>query len=871
LFGFSMEIGLLDLKQEEVVQCSTYTTGSTLFICLQTERKLEFYGLFIGQRQPEDSIVLTSKLRIAIDDNIILTGIALSPGPPKMPCQIAILTRAGSVTLLNVSTHISGDKEVNLRKGKIVSLKRLLSSTDTATELWNYESDQCSAVSLASVSRVDDLDMHLLVVGCNDGSIIEICWGTSDEGSIVKRRNFQACSSLCILKLDAMESKNLDDCNIIACALWDMKTRQESVGLCCARKNISPQLSALDEDYADGVWKENDPDVSWDSGTAANPSTALSSFFLNSEAKQLMVLALPHHVVALRQNELESSNVPLARVDAPKLELINMSILPSTSPFVEIALGFAHNNLRCVKTLTQSDLEVGSSISAEPQRQWVVALCADLRAMYFFELPIDRLEQGWRSNSLSTVSMTVHPALQIDLLPLLYQQCCGDLTLLEPSETVICGAIKTNSGIIILGTTFSRLLVCAADLTVLQNLSLQGRILSVSEAAIFTTSAVYVCTHAKDPILNFSNILGSVSEETGFTNELDSLSMLELLLGPGNTPPTSPNLVIEAFEVAALERRFETAACAQCLYWVGRVWPWQQKYEGWNFGQNGINDPCFKEHLLDLAVRCLLRLARQSSQRLSSSDYSSFISSRVSLSNGPSASALAWQLEVDQLLLRPELAGGSSAAKADVETKSDPTCGSAAMALLKQVLIFAVNQLPSAVPLLFEVCADSRHLPSLAILLYCCNELDASALAHLALIEKSTNEVSAHRTDANQSSNDFAQDLFNEADLHIARLCLMRRTQVSFTASFIEKCAVRIVLGMLDSLRRGGVASPEVEVLVLNRWGGQREEKNTLAMRSLGYILFETDSEKCFLDFRQAREYCSAFGGEIVLQLLVAS
>ena len=73
-----MEIGLLDLKQEEVVQCSTYTTGSTLFICLQTERKLEFYGLFIGQRRPEDSIVLTSKLRIAIDDNIILTGIALA-------------------------------------------------------------------------------------------------------------------------------------------------------------------------------------------------------------------------------------------------------------------------------------------------------------------------------------------------------------------------------------------------------------------------------------------------------------------------------------------------------------------------------------------------------------------------------------------------------------------------------------------------------------------------------------------------------------------------------------------------------------------------------------------------------------------------
>jgi len=280
-----MEIGLLDLKQEQVLRCSTYKIGPTLFICLQTKRKLEFYGLFIGQHQSKDSIVLTSKLRIAIDDNIILTGIALTPGPPKMPCQIAILTQAGSVTLLNISTHILGDKEVNLRKGKIVSLKRLLCSTDTATELWNNESDQCSAVSLASVSRVDKLDMHLLVVGCSDGSIIEICWDASDDGSIVKRRNFQACSSLYILKLDAMESENLDDCNIIACALWDTKTGQESVGLCCARKSISPQLSAFDEDYADGVWKENDPDVSWDSGTPADSNTVMSSFFLNSEAK----------------------------------------------------------------------------------------------------------------------------------------------------------------------------------------------------------------------------------------------------------------------------------------------------------------------------------------------------------------------------------------------------------------------------------------------------------------------------------------------------------------------------------------------------------------------------------------------------------
>ena len=594
------------------------------------------------------------RLRLVMDDGKLVVGAALVTVPPSQPCQVATLTACGIVTLLNLSPSL----ELSGKEIKIVSLKGLQSSPDTATELMR-ERDGCKPLSMSCVVSHDvSPAAFLLLVGCVDGSIFEIYGGVSGNSSHskIKRRNLRACTDHGILRLAALGSEAISGCNIVECTLQPHGANSTSyAALCCARSSpqpsssfapIQPHIVDEEDDGSEGIWKVSDPSVFCDGVS----SVSMASYFLHSETKQLILLCLPLVMGEERQsgNFREDETTP----DGLEMVLISSFLLFSKFPIIERALANARDNLRgCTLLPTTSTFPPISADELMENRCWVATLCPRLAALFFFSLPILPGNEDCVTH--------LYPRIQIDLIPVLHQQSTmglfGGQASFDNSEAVHWGAVL-STGNILLGTNRNRLLVCSPDLTVLQNVLLHGSIVNSSirdRRAIVTTSTVYLW-----------EALGVAQVYT----VLPKMLPLDCLLEMARQEDVLD--VIAAFEVAVLQ--LERDACISCLHWVVREWGGKR--------QGNCHD-----RLLELACRCLVRLAQGGTP--------SSTSTSATTPPPPPPNTDTWCAGLTSLPGEQE-----------------------ARLVLTRMLKFAVSKHPSSIPRLFEVCTDHCDVPSLNLL-----------------------------------------------------------------------------------------------------------------------------------------------------------
>jgi len=759
----------------EVLSCSERWSESEglLYMCMLLPHHIE---LFVFSSTAKTLV----RLRVAMDDGTLVVGAALVTVPPSEPCQVAILTACGSVTLINLSPSL----ELSGKEVKIVSLKGLQSSPDTSTELLRGR-DGCTPQSMSCVESQDvSPAAFLLLVGCDDGSIFEIYGGVSGNSghSIIKRRNFRACTDHGILRLAALGSEALSGCNIVECALMPHGANSlPYIALCCARSNprpsssFAPILPHIDEedDGSEGIWKVSDPSVFCDGVS----SVSMASYFLHSETKQLILLCLPL-VLGERQSGNSREN------ETPDLEMVLISsfLLSSKFPIIERALANARDNLcgcTLLPTTSTSTSTATSTFSRKTtdelleNRCWVATLCPSLAALFFFALPLVPGNEDCVTH--------LYPRIQIDLIPVLQQQgtmgLFGGQASFDNSEAVHWGAVL-STGSMLLGTNRNRLLVCSPDLTVAQNVLLQGSIVNSSirdHRAIVTTSTIYLWEAPDEPQIytSLAKTFDSLLEMTLQENVLD---------------------VIAAFEVAVLQLD-ERSACISGLHWVVREW--EGKREG----------NCH-DRLLELACRCLVRLAQGGSPTTTPPPHHHFHDQDI------------WYAGLTSLPGEQE-----------------------ARLVLNRMLKFAASKRPSSIPRLFEVCTDHCDVPSLAVLLYLCDQGEFVGTSALA-------QYHEHQ----QYNGTSAEALFQVADSHL-ELC----------DSYTEY--ERILLGLLSALGPHGIGAfcSTIESLVLSTWAN-RGKHGTKALSSLCDLLVKKRDHTG--EILAARELCADFGGDTVMMLL---
>ena len=683
------------------------------------------------------------------------------------------MTSAGSVLLVNISSHLSFSGEVftpgPLKKVKIVSLARLLSSPETTTELLVASESRGKPLSVAAVpQKVGTTETFLILVGCRDGSIIEI-YGTT-SGSIIKRYNAQACSRWQILAIQPLTAPG---CQIAACTVTSAEQEDETeasgIVLCCGyaatTRDSRFAAATASEDDGEGIWKETDPSVTCNDQSIANIAD-VSSFFLGSDTTPLLHLVLPTDVIARRRDELEMRNVPVPRSTSDENNQILISpLLMHGSSFIQSMLAFARHGLRGVKALSfvaaRGEVECG----------WVATMCPALRAIYLYNLP---------SSPPTECATELHPSVQIDLVPLLEQECLGGQALLEVGEVPVAGVV--NGDELLIGTNRSRLLACnVASLQVAHNFALQGRFTAISETPLVVVSSLAIY-HVKD---------GQGKCESTTTTDCCAETILAITAS------------LECLSLSLDEQR-NTAPFLDCLLWVGHEW--ERK--------------CLDaDLLLELATRSLLYVAHYDS---------SFPPLPVDIVDNISGSSSVW---TELSSLTPGQIDGPTARR-----------------LLKKIILYAVNHQHSAVVRLAELCADSRDLPSLAMLLYSCNELDASAAVYFSIAE--------------QGSSCTVEALFAIADAHLDKL-----TTLPWGSTAIFATSAGILLGLLASLRRRGCLCIEAQERISGTWGTftTQNRKKKLAMQSLRYILLQAEESRPVCE---AREFFADMSGAFALELL---
>lgn len=858
-------------SKHSVIRCSV-SYEELLYICVQTENnQLE---LHISSLTSPD--VPIRQLRIALGAHVEVVSLIILTIPPKHSFQVAILTKDARVILLNASTFMVNDGERTVTNGsiaKIVSLDKMISSHDAATVLIDNEvettTSSCLPVSMALALEQRNDVSFLLLVGCNDGSIIEI-YGTHE--SLVTRRNFQVCSSAAVRNLHPLAS--FPSMTLLACWCVSEDTKSNArLILCCSpvapvnidvanktagRADQSEEEGdeAEAEHDSDSVWRETDPSLIC---ARTADLERISSYYLHSDIKYLMNLIIPRSVQEARSWELA-----LADTDAfphtPSLfydalindqRLISLNILSDQSPMMRNLLRFGANNLRGVQLLQRAPTERDSSENSG----YIATFSISLAAIYMFALPASKVFETNHSSALNDLI----PVLQIDLLPLIYHHGLSHSGQQEAVEHALIGAHG-----LLLSTNCSRVLVCSPNLTVLKNLSLDGTVREISPWAVVSSSAVYVHTlgemGSRDELTlllsqnHGDSILGSHSIEQ---QPLSGNFAADLVALSGLLSDSSSTVfdITCCFEVSAQQNK--CLACWRCLLWVAHSWSSRAGSDG--------------EALLELTCKCLLHLLRH--YHTSNSGGDGEASQDVWVEDFPCLSdikepGVLWDGDA------PVWLTGLADLSNDCHDLQ-PTAhqASRARAILNLVIQFAFENYSAIAPRLLELCGDMSDLHSVALLLMLMDEIASAALCTFSLVERRKASQSTRHPIIVELNRCYTV-LFSIADMYFGRLGVLQE-QGQSSLSTISDAAVEILLGLFASCMRMGMPQHDLESFIKKHWlvfegslgPDHRDGAGKQAVSALYRVLSDATSWRNSVEVRSCREYCSQLSGPIVLEL----
>lgn len=516
--------------EERILECSTNEIGGVLQVCLRTSAALLIYT----QRA----------LRVTLEGRRLsaLRSVVLVPTSTSTTSLVlAILDSCGRLELIKIPGLTEGQESMATH-----SLDSLLSSPETTTLLRQDDVARsgCFPQSLIAMKPCAADATFLIIVGCDDGSIIEI-YGV--KGSAVRRHILGASLHGRVARMWPLELSTFPF-HVLACSSG------VNLELCC-----SPSASALTkngnaeddvDDDGGGIWRDNDPALSCDS--AVHLDGIQSHYYVSSELKYHFKLCVSPAVSFCRGRDVFADESPALSVVAP-------GMLDPSCAFVKSMVALAQNRRRGVEFLDSrqsSHLQSAGSAGCV-----IITLCPALQAMYLFALPL-----GHSASSHTTL----YPEIQIDLRPLLCQLVRG-IRAYNDEETATHASLLNSGELLAIGTSSKRLVICGAeDLVARQNYSLPDSVLEMGCCAIASSSSLFIHTAAQ-PLPPAHQAVGKEFKDA--------------------------NEAFEALELSSGKNRNEV--CAKVIAWVSRTWT--QCSSGEDKNLDG-------DELLELGFRCLLTL-----------------------------------------------------------------------------------------------------------------------------------------------------------------------------------------------------------------------------------------------------------------------
>ena len=452
-------------------------------------------------------------MRVTLEGRIAtLRSVVLIPtSTPTTSLDLAVLDIHGRLELVKTPGLPEGEEPITT-----ISFDSLLSSAYTTTLLRHDDATQsgCFPQSLISLKPCTADAIYLIIVGCDDGSVIEI-YGV--KGSVVRRHISGASLNGRIVRMWPLELSTFPY-HVLACSSG------VNLEVCCSPlASASSNSGNAEDDDGGGIWRDNDPALSCDS--SVHLDGIQSHYYVSSELKCHFSLCISPAVSFARGRDVFADESPVLSIVAP-------GMLDPSCTFVKSIVALAQNRRRGVEFLeSRQSSHLQSTGSAGCV---IITLCPALQALYLFALPL-----GHSASS----QITLYPEIQIDMRPLLCQLVRG-IRAYNDEEMARHASFLNSGELIAIGTSTGRLVICGAeDLVSRQNYSLPDSAVEMSGCAIAIFSSLSI-HKAAQPLPPAQQAVGGEFKDA--------------------------NEAFEALELASEKSRNDV--CAKVLAWVSRTW-----------------------------------------------------------------------------------------------------------------------------------------------------------------------------------------------------------------------------------------------------------------------------------------------------------